>query len=180
MLTITIPETEIWDSVNEEFIKIKGQTLELEHSLLSLSKWESKWQIPFLGRDQKTTEQTLDYVRCMTINKNVDPKVYTAITNTQLQEINKYISSPMSATTISRKENGPRSREIITSELIYYWMISLEIPFECQKWHLNRLLMLIEVCNIKNSPPKKMSRQELAARNKALNAERRAKLHTKG
>lgn len=180
MLTIIIPETEIWDSVHEEFINTKTQTLELEHSLLSLSKWESKWQIPFLGRDQKTTEQTIDYIRCMTINKNVDPKVYNAIPADTLNEINNYISSPMSATTISKKPATGRSREIITSEVIYYWMVTLNIPFECQKWHLNRLLMLIEVCNAKNSPAKKMGKQELAARNRALNAERRAKLHSKG
>lgn len=134
---------------------------------------------PFLVKDPKTVAETIDYIKCMTITQNVDPLVYNSLTNENIEEINHYIDLPMTATTF-REDNSPKSREIVTSELIYYWMISLNIPMECQKWHLNRLLTLIRVCNVKNSPPKKMSRRELANRNAALNAARRKKLNSKG
>ena len=143
------------------------QVLQLEHSLVSISKWESKWHIPFLDGKDKTLEQIIDYVRCMTITQNVKPEVYNRLTEDNLKAINDYIENPMTATTFSDINQRP-SREIITSEIIYYWMVSFNIPFECQKWHLNKLLTLIKVCNIKNSPPKKMSRQEILSRNRAL------------
>ena len=153
MLRITIPAAELWDESRQEFVSTKEQTLQLEHSLVSLSKWESKWCKPFLSKNDKTAEETLDYVKCMTITPNVDSNVYNFLKG---------------------------SREIVTAELIYYWMIALNIPFECQKWHLNRLLSLVRVCNIKNAPPKKYSRRELASRNAALNAARRKQLNTTG
>ncbi len=134
---------------------------------------------PFLTKDVKTVAETIDYIKCMTITQNVDPLVYNSLTNANIEEINHYIDLPMTATTF-REDHSPKSREIVTSELIYYWMISLNIPMECQKWHLNRLLTLIRVCNVKNTPPKKMSRRELANRNAALNAARRKKLNSKG
>lgn len=180
MLQITVPATEYYDEVKQEFISKKEQTLQLEHSLVSLSKWEAKWQKAFLGRQEKTEEETADYIRCMTINKNVDPSVYDRLSAENIAQINDYISSPMTATFFSDDKNGKPSREIITSELIYYWMIALNIPFECQKWHLNRLLTLVKVCNVKNAPPKKMSKRELMKRNAALNAARRKQLNTKG
>lgn len=179
MLTIEIPSTEMFDDNKQEFINIKGQVLQLEHSLVSLSKWESKWNIPFLNKKEKTGEQVLDYIRCMTITQNVNPIVYNGLTNENINMINDYIDAPMTATTFS-DNSGNSGREIVTSELIYYWMIALNIPMECQKWHLNRLLTLIRVCNVKNAPPKKMSRQELISRNAALNAARRKQLNTKG
>jgi hypothetical protein len=180
MLQITIPETELWDEGKQEFIYVKAQTLSLEHSLVSISKWESKWCKPFLSTKEMTTEETLDYVRCMTLTQNVSPETYAAITNDIIDEIVKYIGAPMTATTFSDDKNGKRNNEIITNELIYYWMIALNIPQEYQKWHLNRLLTLIRVCNIKNAPPKKMGKQELRNRNAALNAARRKQLNTKG
>ena len=180
MLQITVPKAEYYDETREQFVDMKEQTLQLEHSLVSLSKWEAKWQKAFLGRQEKTEEETADYIRCMTINKNVDPSVYDRLTPENIEQINAYISSPMTATFFSDDKNGKPSREIITSELIYYWMIALNIPFECQKWHLNRLLTLVKVCNIKNAPPKKMSKRELMKRNAALNASRRKQLNTKG
>ena len=140
MRQIIIPKIEMWDEVNEEFIYVEEQTLRLEHSLVSLSKWESKWCKPFLTKENKTIEETIDYIRCMTITQNVDPKVYNCITNEQINQVNQYIEAPMTATWFSKDKNTKTSREQITSELIYYWMISLGIPFECQKWHLNRLL----------------------------------------
>lgn len=180
MLRIIIPSTEMWDEVNEKFVYSKEYVLQLEHSLVSLSKWESKWCKPFLSKENKTFEETIDYIRCMTINQHIPDEVYNCLTGENISEINEYISAPMTATRFSNDAIGKGSREQITSELIYYWMIALNIPFECQKWHINRLLTLIRVCNIKNHPSKKMSRREIMSRNTALNAARRKKLRTNG
>lgn len=180
MLQITIPAVEQWDERKQEFVTTKEQTLQLEHSLVSLSKWESKWCKAFLSKQEKTFEETLDYIKCMTITQNVNPEVYNYLTNKNIDEINKYIEAPMTATYFSDDKIVKTSREQITAELIYYWMIALNIPFECQKWHLNRLLTLIRVCNIKNQPPKKRSKKEIMSRNAALNAARRKQLNTRG
>lgn len=180
MLRIIIPGGELWDERNNEFIFAKGQTLQLEHSLVSLSKWESKWCKPFLSSEAKTTEETIDYIKCMTVTQNVKPELYNFLNNEHITMVNDYISAPMTATTFSKDMPGGRNREIVTAELIYYWMIALNIPFECQKWHLNRLLTLIRVCNIKNTPPKKMNKRQIMNRNAALNAERRRLMGTNG
>ena len=180
MLRITIPAVEQWDEAKQEFIYTKEQTLSLEHSLVSLSKWESKWCKAFLTKQEKTFEETLDYIKCMTLTQNVDPEVYNYLTNGNIKEINEYIEAPMTATYFSHEKTSKTSREQVTAELIYYWMIALNIPFECQKWHLNRLLTLIKVCNIKNQPPKKRSKKDIMSRNAALNAARRKRLNTKG
>ena len=181
MLRIEIPiSPEGWDEEKQEFVEPKVKVLQLEHSLVSLSKWESKWCKSFLSKKDKTYEETLDYIKCMTITQNVDPDVYNHLTRENIIQVNKYIESPMTATFFSDDKTGKVNREVITSELIYYWMIALNIPFECQKWHLNRLLTLIKVCNIKNSPPKKRSRKELMSRNAALNAARRQQMNSKG
>lgn len=181
MLRINIPAgEEQWDEVNEIFIYPKGQTLQLEHSLVSLSKWESKWCKPFLSKKEKTFEENLDYVRCMTLTQNVDPEVYSYLTSSNIDVINQYIDAPMTATTFREEKTGKPNREQVTAEIIYYWMIALNIPFECQKWHLNRLLTLIRVCDIKNSPPKKMGKREIFKRNSALNAARKKQLNTRG
>ncbi len=179
MLKIVIPGIELYDEEKEEFITTKPQTLHLEHSLVSLAKWESKWNKPFLTKDNKTYEETIDYIRCMTITQNVSEDTYRLLTSENIQQINEYINLPMTATTFSNQKKTP-SKEIVTAEIIYYWMISLNIPFECQKWHLNRLLTLINVCNIKNQPKKKMSKRDILNRNKALNKARREALNTKG
>lgn len=180
MLTITIPATEEFDESKGEFVYVKEQTLQLEHSLLSISKWESKWCKPFLAKRDKTSDEIIDYIKCMTLNKNVSDNIYGCLSQANISAINDYISAPMTATTFSKDENGRPNREIITSELIYYWMIALQIPFECQKWHINRLLTLIRVCNVKNAPPKKMGKSDLMRRNAALNAARRQQMNTKG
>lgn len=180
MLTITIPSAEIFNEGNGEFVYSKEQTLQLEHSLLSISKWESKWCKPFLTQREKTFEETIDYIKCMTLNKNISDDVYNCLTQDNIKAINEYIGAPMTATTFSEDKHKKRSNEQITSELVYYWMIALNIPFECQKWHINRLLTLVQVCNVKNQPPKKMGRQETMRRNAALNAARRKQLNTKG
>ena len=179
MLQIIVPATEQWDEIKQEFVYTKETTLQLEHSLVSLSKWESKWCKPFLSKEDMTAEETIDYIRCMTITQNVNPEVYTCLSDENITQIHDYIQAPMTAT-FFRKENGPPSREIITSELIYYWMITLNIPFECQKWNLNRLLTLIRVCNIKNQPAKRRSQREIMEYNTALNEARRKKLNSKG
>ena len=179
MLTITIPAIEEYDEVKNEFRTSKETVLQLEHSLVSLSKWESKWCKPFLSKDTKTLEESIDYIRCMTITKNVDPDVYRLINSNHLHQVNTYIERKMTATTFA-KDDKTINRDIITAEIIYYWMIALTIPFECEKWHLDRLLTLINVCNIKNKPPKKMSKKELMSKNASLNAARRQSMNTTG
>lgn len=182
MLKITIPATELWDEVHEEFLYAKEITLQLEHSLISLSKWESKWNKAFLTNRKKTEEEIIDYIRCMTMTQNVPDDVYLRITPSVVKEIYDYINAPMTATVIN--SNVPRSgggnRDVLTSEVIYYQMIALNIPFECEKWHLNRLLTLIRVCDIKNAPPKKMGRNAIMNQNAALNAARRKRFNSKG
>lgn len=183
MLKITIPAVEMYDEKTQSFIPMKEQTLQLEHSLVSLSKWESKWCKAFL-KDNKaaemSTEEVLDYIKCMTITQNVDDEVYSRLTRSNIEKINEYISAPMTATTFYEDPQSGGKKETVTSELIYYWMISFNIPMECQKWHLNKLLTLIRVCSIKNAPPKKISKRDAASRYASLNAARRSKLNTKG
>lgn len=180
MLRITVPAVEYWDEKENQFLYRKEQTLQLEHSLVSLSKWESKWKKAFLGKEEKTSEETLDYIRCMTITQNVDPEVYSRLTNENIRAVNEYIGESQTATTFRKERGGGLNRETITSELIYYWMIAYNIPPEYQKWHLSRLLTLIRICTIKNAPPKKRSKNEIMRDNAALNAARRAKFGTKG
>lgn len=180
MLTVKIPEIECFNHKESTFMTVKEQTLQLEHSLVSLSKWEAKWKKPFIGNTEKTYEEIQDYIRCMTITQNVDPMVYEFLPKTIYDQINSYIDEPMTATTFKDEPTGKTSREVITSEIIYYWMITLNIPIEFQKWHLNKLLTFVKVCNIKNAPPKKMSLKDQAAETRRLNAERRQKYNTKG
>lgn len=180
MLEIKVPACEQWDESNQCFVIMEEQTLKLEHSLVSLSKWESKWCKPFLTKTPMTHEQTIDYVRFMTINKNVDPNVYNCLTNDNIESIKEYIEAPMTATWFRDNKGRHGSGEQTTAELIYYWMISLNIPFECEKWHLNRLLTLIRVCNIKNQPPKKMGKKETASQYAAINAARRKAHNMRG
>ncbi len=180
MLQLTIPEKSYWDESIEEFVTTDAVTLMLEHSLLSLSKWESHWKEPLLAKDKKskwgelTLEQCKDYIRCMTVTKNVDYLVYEGLSQAEYDLIGEYIDDPMTATTFKDARRGGAPKEYVTSELIYYWMTELMIPFECQKWHLNRLLTLIRVCNVKKQKPKKMSRSEVAAEHRRINQMRRA------
>lgn len=177
-LKLTIPGAEYYDEKRECFITEEPTVITLEHSLVTVSKWESKWHKPFLEQNPpKTDEELLDYIRCMTITQNVNPEIYNRLTPDAIEKINNYIADPMTATTFKSKPHGPRT--ITTSEVIYYQMIALGIPFECQKWHLSRLLTLIRVCNEKNGA-KKMSKHDIYAQNKALNDARRAALRSKG
>lgn len=182
MLTIVIPGIELFDDLKQEFTTHGELTLELEHSLVSLSKWESIYQKPFLDPDEKSQEETIGYIKAMTLTPNIPEDAYERLTNDGIQQINDYISASMTATTFHEfpgRSQRP-NREKITAEIIYYWMISFNVPFECETWHLNRLFTLIRVANEKNSPPKKMSRREIAERNRQLNAQRRAQLNSKG
>lgn len=179
MLWVTVPKTERWDEAKEEFVYLKETTLQLEHSLVSVSKWEARWHKPFLSKAEKTSEEIDDYIKCMTLTQNVSAEVFSCLTAENILQIEKYIEDPMTATTFSKEpEQGRRS--IVTAEVIYYWMVSFNIPFECQKWHLNRLLTLIRVCERNNRPPKKQSQRSIMERNAALNAQRRNRLRSKG
>lgn len=180
MLILSISEIEYYDEDKNEFFYEGPWTLQLEHSLISISKWEAKYHKPFLGKEQKTILETKEYIRCMTLNNKVDEKCYNALTNDNFDIVNQYIANKMTATTFSSKEKQSFSREIITSELIYYWMVALQIPFECEKWHLNRLLTLIQICNVKNAKPTKMSKKDIFKRNSDLNAQRKQQLGTTG
>lgn len=179
MLDIVIPETELWDERNNKVIFVKRTELHLEHSLISISKWEAKWGLPFFD-SEKTDEQLFNYIECMVTNKSVDPNVFKALSYSNIKAINDYIAAPMTATTINSTDKQRTSSERVTSELVYYWMTAFNIPHEYEKWHINRLITLIRVCSEKNKPPKKMSTQEIHAQNAARNAARRAKLHSKG
>ena len=184
MLPITIPPFSFFDERTEEFIEVDKPThLQLEHSLLSISKWESKWHKPFIGNSltkPKTNEELIDYIRCMTLNQKVDPQVYLGITSDNLKRVTAYIEDSMTAATFSDEHNKKFSTEIITAETIYYWMVTLKIPFECQKWHLNRLIALIKYVSKKQQPPKKVPKGEFARKRRSLNKARKAKYHTHG
>lgn len=181
MLQIEIPITpEGWDEEKQEFVEPEVQVLNLEHSLVSISKWESKWNKSFLSNKEMTYEETIHYIKCMTLSDDVDPDIYSKLTRENVDEIRDYIYAPMTATKIPKHKTGKNSRETVTSELIYYWMIESGIPFECQYWHLNRLITLIEVCGVKRTPPKKLGKSELMRQNAAINAANRARFNSKG
>ncbi len=181
MLQITIPETELFDETRQEFIYVdKPVTITLEHSLVSISKWESKWKKPYISDEEKTVEEVIDYIRCMTITQNVNPDIYYALNSEHFKAIEEYINDPHTATTFTELGKPKRSREGVTSELIYYWMCAYQIPFEAQKWHFNRLMTLIRIAGIKNSPETKMSKSDIFKSQRELNALRRAKSKSRG
>lgn len=180
MLKITIKGKELFDERTNEFISTNDTVLQLEHSLISLSKWESKWHKPFLNNNDKTEEEMIDYIRCMTITQNVDPSVYYGLSQKNILEIKNYMDDPMTATWFSDKSNPKSKQKAVTAELIYYWMITLGVPISLEKWHLNRLLTLIRVCNIENSPKKKMKRNDVLRQNSSLNQIRRQMMNSSG
>ena len=184
MLTITIGLTEVFDEEQELFLMAGGTEVMLEHSLVSLSKWESKWEIPFLGDQEKTNEQTLDYIAAMDLLGNVSPEVLQTVTQADLDRITQYIDKKMTATWFTEVPGitGPIKKETVTAEIMYYWLVALTIPFETQEWHLNRLLTLVKVINAKNTPEKKSKTpiNQLAAQRKALNDARKAQYGTAG
>lgn len=188
MLDIIIPEQhyEFYDDINEVFlppINVKETKIQIEHSLISIRKWEQKWQKPFLQNVEKTYEEITDYIRCMTLTHGIDPEVYRWIPKSVIKEVIEYINNPMTATWFSDNNlvgAQKNSRETVTAEIIYYWMIALNIPIEFQKWHLNQLLTLIKVVNIKNGKPKKMNKRDAARERAALNKKRREQFNSNG
>lgn len=186
MLDIVVPATELWDERNEVFLETKEQKLRLEHSLVSLAKWEQKHKVPLLNKETITYAEMADYIRCMTITQNVDPIVYRCLSKENFEQVETYMNDSMTATKFytygeekKRNPKRPSGKTIVTNELIYYWMFSLGVDKHCETWHLNRLLTLIQVFNVKNNP-KKMSKQETAKMYSDINKARRAKIHTKG
>lgn len=181
MLRISIPETEYYDGKTETFLTCKARVLKLEHSLRAISRWESRWMKPFLGNEVKTAEEIYHYIQCMSLSDDVDLFTVKNLTQDTLDEISKYIQSTMTATKLPLNKEKPKTnREVLTSELIYYWMVSFNIPFECQEWHINRLLTLINVCDLKNNPPKKSNPKEILSRNASINAARKKAMKTSG
>jgi hypothetical protein len=180
MLRIVVPGKEMYDESSGEFSTDGDVTMELEHSLVSLSKWESIFEKAFLGNEDKTPDELLGYVKAMTLTPKVPEEVFSRLSEENLTDINDYINRKMTATWFNEPPGAPKSRDVITAELIYYWMTVFQIPFTCETWHLNRLFTLIRICNIKQSKPKKMSRAEIAARNRELNAQRRARTGSRG
>lgn len=179
MLKIRVPDGEFFNNHLQEFRTVKGQTIQLEHSLISLSRWESKWKKPFLDGKEKTRDESIDYIRCMSLTKGVDPLLYASIPGALLNKIFEYVYSQRTATTFKNTRGGG-SKEVVTSELIYFWMIYHGVPIECEKWHLSRLLALIRICDIKQGPQQKMSRNDIFSQNRSLNAARKRNLRTSG
>jgi len=180
VLTIVVPGIELYDEVHEEFATSGDFTLEMEHSLVSLSKWESIFEKPFLSKEEKTSEEVLAYIKAMTLTKNPPEEIFQRLSENNMADINRYIDAKMSATWFNEPKTTSRSREVITAELIYYWMIAFTIPIEFENWHLNRLFTLIKICNLKQQKPKKMSKSEILAQNRALNEQRKAQFGTRG
>ena len=181
MLKITIPEQELFDNANQKFVTIDAVTFQIEHSLISLSKWESEWHVAFLDKKRKKTPaEIIDYIRCMTVTQNVKPETYLFITDAILKDVLDYVDNPMSATKVSEHNLGSPSTEPVTSEMLYAQMIMYGVPVEFEKWHLNRLMTLLKVLKKMNTPTKKMSKSEIFSRNRELNAWRKAHWGTAG
>lgn len=183
MLRIVVPTAEAYNEVTKEFISTEEFVLELEHSLASMSKWESIFCKPFLDKKEKTSKESLEYIKAMTLTPNVPPEIFDKLSNEHVRQITEYINAKMTATWFRETPNQKQSQQnqqVITTELVYYWMVSMSIPFECQYWHFNRLLTLIRVYNEKNKPRKKMSPREIAIKNRELNAQRKAEFGTRG
>ena len=189
-IKIFVPKQELWDDTREILIPIKEDiTLSLEHSLVSLTKWESKWHKPFLSPEEKTQEETMDYVRCMILNEDVDDEIIYAFTNANLKQIEEYIATEQTATTFPKENSSePQSNELLTSELIYYYLACMQCPFQpTETWHLSRVLTLIRVASFKNKGEKKLNKTEalqqcesIKERNERIFAEMRRKAQNKG
>ena len=180
MLTIEVPGIELFDEISEKFVTAEAVTLDFEHSLVSLSKWESIFEKPFLSSTEKTPEEIISYIKVMCLDEKTPGEIFHRLSQKNLDDINNYINAKMSATWFNEPKAASKRNEVITAELIYYWMIVFNIPIEFERWHLNRLFTLIKICNLKQEKPKKMSRGEVLSRNRALNEQRRARMGTTG
>lgn len=180
MLKLVVPDTrDYWDPAKEEFVRQPAITLSFEHSLISISKWEAKYHKAFLTREEKTGEEMLEYIKCMCITPNVPDEAFSRLTQEHIQQLSSYIEDPHTATVI-RQQGGKRNRDVMTNEVIYYAMFANGIPKECEKWHLNRLITLINVFSVKNQPPKKMNKRDILRQNAKINEARLKKYNTKG
>lgn len=180
MLTLSIDGADLYNEARQEFCKLEPIVLRFEHSLASVSKWEAFYKKPFLSKDSKTFSELIRYFQYMCLNEGIDPLYFTQLSSNNIRKITEYIGDSMTATTIHDLDKRKGPSKIITSEVIYYWMVSLQIPFECQYWHFNRLMMLINVINHQNAPSKKMSKREIFNQNRMLNEQRRKQLQTNG
>ena len=174
VLDLYIPGKEFWNSELQEFIYTKDITLHLKHSLVSLTRWEQHYKRRFLDNGPKNEEEYRFYIQCMTLNKDVDPLVYTVLQEDDIKKVTDYLHDSMTATTLPKQNNNRSNSEKLSSELIYYYMTALNIPFECEKWFLNNLIILISIASIKNNPQEKKSKPSWSSI-RALNAERNAK-----
>jgi hypothetical protein len=179
MLRITVTMSESFDEEKQEFLS-ETFDLELEHSLVSVSKWESIWEKPFLVQEDKTPEEVFSYIECMILNPDPPPEIVYKLSERDLKVVHDHIASKATATWFNEQKVAGRSSETFTSELIYFWMSSFAIPFEAENWHLSRLLTLIRIHNVKNQKPKKMNRNEMAAQRRAENERRKKALGTTG
>jgi hypothetical protein len=180
LLTIETVTT-LWDEETETFVEHIVSSIDFEHSLASMSKWESKWEQAFLGRTEKTAEQVYDYLSMMCLTPGVTREQILGLSQENFTQINEYIESQQTATKFAEQPNRRGSGEQITSDLVYYWMVAFRIPWEAQYWHLNKLLALVRICNAKQSgKTQKVPRHDTAQRNRDLNAERRKKYGTSG
>lgn len=182
MLKITVPGGRHWDPIMEQFFYTRETVLTLEHSLVSIKKWEERWKVCYLNKHRKKTDaELIDYIRCMTITQNVNPLVYYALSDDNISDVVKYIQDPHTATYYVDFEQEAESKgELLTAEVLYYYMIKLQIPIEFQKWHLNSLIALLKVFDKKETPPKKLSESEARARHASINERNRALFNTKG
>jgi hypothetical protein len=173
---------EYWDNEKQEFIYPEKGSLLLEHSLLSISKWEAIWHKPYMGSENKTNEEFYSYIKCMSLKGEPDDKILNSLTRDNLEDILTYIENPMTATTVKEDASSVcgTPKNFVTSELLYAYMVNYNIPVEFENWHINRLLTLIRLCSSKQEKPKKMSQAEIMRENARINAMRRSKLGSKG
>jgi hypothetical protein len=181
MLRATVPGAELFDEEKQQFITRESITLKLEHSLASISKWESYWKKPFLGKEEeKTTAEVNHYINCMSVDGDIPDETFSYIPNEIYSQITDYINDPMTATWFKEDKSSARNKDVLTSEVLYYYMIAQNVPIECENWHLNRLITLLRVCGEKNQPQKKMNKKDWIAQRRALNEARRSRFNTKG
>lgn len=184
MFVLNIKEKVLWNEKDQEFVTISPYTIKIEHSLLSIRKWESKWHKPFMTQTQKTQAEQKDYVRCMTIGYELPEEVYATLDAQEMNEVFTYMNEPMTATWFSENDQkqakSKMGSETVTYEIVYYWMSKLNIPYDCEKWHINSLMTLIKVSMLKEQPSKKMSKRDVMSQNRALNEQRKAKMKSKG
>ena len=178
MLQLKLPKIRLFKEATEEYVYYEPLTVKLEHSLISIQRWESKWHKSFLSAESLTQEELFDYIRCMSLNPDIDPTFVSRLTPDDFNKIREYMNEPMTATVIHRSKPRGGRPPIITAELIYYWMTAYNIPFECSKWHIKQLLTLVEVCSVKSNPGGKT--RGTAAERAAMNKARRAKTGSKG